>query len=233
MYEQLRQQKDSLSHSYMCMGNIEQSRSSVLQFIEQDLHISVQKNPNLIVRDLGSLGINDARELSALQSKTALGIDQRNIFIVSFATATIEAQNALLKSIEEPTEGTLLFFLVPSNAGILPTVLSRVQVVRETEDPHYQTLVQEFMTSDFVGREKMYQQFLGDSKKDIPTDPAGASSFICELLDSIRQHKDSIDDWTVRYREIEQLENYVMDRSASLKYIFEYISIRLPQIVTK
>ncbi len=41
-----------------------------------------------------------------------------------------EAQNALLKTLEEPREDTVIILIVPSEETLLPTIVSRSQVVR-------------------------------------------------------------------------------------------------------
>mgnify|MGYP000885803646 CR=1 FL=1 len=51
------------------------------------------------------------------------------IFLVSFESISIEAQNSLLKTLEEPTENTHFFFLCPQD-NLLPTLKSRMLVVK-------------------------------------------------------------------------------------------------------
>ena len=74
------------------------------------------------------LGIEDSRALALDQSQTNWH-GHKKIFILEINDATIEAQNALLKVLEEPTAETHFFLIVPSIEVLLPTVRSRLQRV--------------------------------------------------------------------------------------------------------
>jgi DNA polymerase-3 subunit delta' len=56
----------------------------------------------------------------------------RVVVIEQAQTLTNQAQNALLKTIEEPPEGTILILTAPSELGLLPTIRSRVQCLSIT-----------------------------------------------------------------------------------------------------
>jgi DNA polymerase III delta prime subunit len=53
----------------------------------------------------------------------------RLVIINDAENLTLEAQNALLKTIEEPAESTLIILTVEGTQGLLPTVLSRCEAV--------------------------------------------------------------------------------------------------------
>lgn len=73
----------------------------------------------------------------------------KRVIIIDDAQAmTIEAQNALLKLLEEPPEGTL-FILTTSNLhGLLPTIRSRAQQLH-IKQPNRQEVEQYFATRGF------------------------------------------------------------------------------------
>lgn len=73
--------------------------------------------------------IEASREIMRFLALAGLGSAQ--IVIVDDAqTLNVQAANALLKVLEEPPPHTHFFLLVPSLAGVLPTIRSRSQVVR-------------------------------------------------------------------------------------------------------
>jgi len=89
--------------------------------------------PNVIIirpQDKPSIGIDQVRALGqmlALQPYVKTG---RRVVIIDDAQAmTREAQNALLKLIEEPPPATLLILIAPSLQTLLPTVVSRLGAV--------------------------------------------------------------------------------------------------------
>ena len=92
---------------------------------------NLQKHPDLIYFTSDSkLGIEQTK---IIKEHFSLKPFQEKGRIVAFEDAsnlTIEAQNALLKTIEElPTEGMLLLG-APSEYKFIPTLLSRCQITR-------------------------------------------------------------------------------------------------------
>lgn len=225
MYTELLGHKDNLSHAYVLSGDVEHTRKDLEQFLIDDLGIEIVANPNYFDRLYDRLGIDEVRRLGELQSKTAVG-NGNKIFVVGFNTITVEAQNAMLKMVEEPTPGTIWFFLLPDYHVLLPTILSRVQLINTGGGERYKELAIQFLSSSYIEREKIFGQFVGDSKKNIASDRTGAGEFITALLSLILEQKG--DGFTATYRDLEKMRGYVTDRSSSVKYIIEYISIRLP-----
>lgn len=83
-------------------------------------YISVKPNEN------GKIDVEQVREITSLmQAKQAC---ERYIYVEHAETMNEAAQNAFLKTLEEPHEGYHLVLLAETTAGILPTVLSRAQV---------------------------------------------------------------------------------------------------------
>lgn len=75
--------------------------------------------------------IETAREISNLITlKTTGKSNIRRVIIIEDAqTMTVEAQNALLKTFEEPPSDTVFIVTLSSTSNILPTILSRLQVI--------------------------------------------------------------------------------------------------------
>lgn len=82
-----------------------------------------------------SIKIDQVRALQDRLSLHALETGRRVVLIREADTMTIQAQNALLKSLEEPDRNTS-FMLTASNEGaVLPTILSRCRLVRMSPWP--------------------------------------------------------------------------------------------------
>jgi len=76
-----------------------------------------------------TIGIEAVRELEhflSLKVPTHQAI-KRVVIVADAHTMTTEAQNALLKTIEEPPVGTILLLTAASEQALLPTIRSRVQ----------------------------------------------------------------------------------------------------------
>lgn len=82
-------------------------------------------------RDDKSIGIEQVRELEAfLKLKVPGSADyDRAILLADGQRLTEEAQNALLKTLEEPPSGTLIIVTTDNLQALLPTIRSRAQLL--------------------------------------------------------------------------------------------------------
>lgn len=94
-----------------------------------------------------AIGIEAVRVLEQFLSLKVPGSQSfdRVIIIENAHTLTTEAQNALLKTLEEPPQGTLLILTVHYPRAVLPTIRSRVQAIpinrleRSALEAHFQS----------------------------------------------------------------------------------------------
>lgn len=77
-----------------------------------------------------NIGIEAARQVGKLLSLSPNISARRVIFFPQAADLTVEAANSLLKSIEEPPEGTLFILEARTEEELLPTIRSRCQAWR-------------------------------------------------------------------------------------------------------
>jgi len=77
--------------------------------------------------------IADTRELVR---QTGVSFARKTVFFLSnFDKASIEAQNAFLKSLEESQENVVFVLAATHEEAVLPTIVSRCQVVRPRKMP--------------------------------------------------------------------------------------------------
>lgn len=79
--------------------------------------------------EVGTIGIEAARAIKYFLSERPLVSSRRTVIIHHAGALTTEAQNALLKTAEEPPESGLLFFIVQDPELLMPTLLSRMQKI--------------------------------------------------------------------------------------------------------
>ncbi len=77
----------------------------------------------------GGLKIDDIRRLQHELSLTPYQADRRVAVLPDFETATTEAANALLKTLEEPPRNVVLLLTAASEKSLLPTIVSRCEVM--------------------------------------------------------------------------------------------------------
>lgn len=88
-----------------------------------------------LYQDDEKLGIEDIRKLQDFLSLKPYQGSHQVVAIVSADKLSTEAQNSLLKSLEEPFENTLLILGATSESTLLPTITSRCQTIRIDNQP--------------------------------------------------------------------------------------------------
>jgi hypothetical protein len=78
--------------------------------------------------EVSGFGIDDVRSLTLMAYRTPSVGDRLGIVVI-LQNMTVEAEQALLKLLEEPPLTTAFLFCVPESVFILPTLLSRFSVV--------------------------------------------------------------------------------------------------------
>lgn len=79
-----------------------------------------------------SMGVDEVREIIEEVSKRPYEGDKKVIIIHEGSKLTIQAQNALLKTIEEPPQGVYIILLAESLETLLETIKSRCQIYKLT-----------------------------------------------------------------------------------------------------
>jgi len=80
----------------------------------------------------GTIKIEAVRGLIGELSKKPYGSAYRAVLLENAQAMTVQAQNCLLKTLEEPSERTVFVLTCRSEQELLPTVVSRCRVVRIT-----------------------------------------------------------------------------------------------------
>lgn len=117
---------NSLFHAYVVGGARENARTYIETLLSKH-GVVLHANPDYLLIERVSFSVEDARAIRSWQELAPLGEKKVLILYTDFITG--EAQNALLKTFEEPVADTHIFFAVPNPDILLPTLLSRVQII--------------------------------------------------------------------------------------------------------
>lgn len=82
-----------------------------------------------------SIGIDEIRQIQFFLSRKPMQSDHNTVVIHQAHLLTQPAQHALLKTLEEPPEGSLIYLVTSSPYSLLPTILSRVQITNLPNHP--------------------------------------------------------------------------------------------------
>ena len=113
------QNVDHLHHAYIVAGGGADEVLSVLT----TRGVQVTQNADVLRMTYTEISVDDARTLASYAFLKSIG--ESKYFIVTFDRAGVEAQNALLKVVEEAPGNTIFFFCTPSAGALLPTLRSR------------------------------------------------------------------------------------------------------------
>lgn len=190
-------------------------------------------SPDVYVRSFEKVGVEEAAQIRAQAAfKSTAG---KALFIIGFSLITSEAQQSLLKLLEEPQEGTI-FILVAPHGSLFPTVRSRLLPYT----PQH-TAPQKVLGSPSPGRPDHFAgqfaaSFLKSSQKE-------RSAQIATLLKDEEGERERVraflNDLEKILYEAEKMEglsdiakvrSYVGDRSPSLKMLLEHLALSLPQL---
>ncbi len=104
-----------------------------LKLLCQNLDISPEKLPAhpdiLILSSSSSISIKSIRELKHWVSQKPFQAKVKAALIEAAEKLTLPAQNALLKTLEEPPAHTIIILTSPNPHLLLPTIVSRCQVI--------------------------------------------------------------------------------------------------------
>lgn len=190
------------------------------------VHLGVDdKAPEIIEMVEGTFPIDRVRQLIDLALRTSE--DRGQVFLVAFDSILHEAQNALLKLLEEPVPRTHFFLITPNPHKLLPTVLSRLAAspfrFETTESPEAKI----FLSSSPSKR-------LGIIKPIIEAKDRRAAGELLRnvtlILEKERGAFPAIESWGQMMRQSQSLQSYSEDPASSVKMLLEHAALTIPTI---
>ena len=172
--------------------------------------------------------IDDARTVKSLQSEKT---DKASLFILEFTIINSEAQNALLKVLEEPVADTYFILVFPNTKNLLPTLQSRLEIIAiqnsiDTKNEDTPIVVSDFMKMSLSDRFNLIKD-ITDKKKE-PISKSDAVVFLNNLEFTVYNadlpHKKNI------LESIFNARAYLNRKGASNKMILDMIAIELENI---
>ncbi len=120
----------------------------------------------IVVLTYDTITIADVRSIIAAASRRPTGKSVQ-LLVICFTTIHTEAEQALLKIIEEPPETTKFLFVVPETYRPLPTIASRVYDITTSDEetsPVVNETFKNFLTSSYKDRLALAVKGGGEAK---------------------------------------------------------------------
>lgn len=125
--------------SYLVVGQSQEKRREKTQEIAKSTGANLEKiSPDIFwlvpqktrFKTQGSIGIDEVRALKGHIFQRPVKLAYKIVVAVDAQTLTVEAQNALLKILEEPPPSAIIILEAKDKTDLLPTIISRTTVVR-------------------------------------------------------------------------------------------------------
>jgi len=217
-------------HAYYTIGSPVGVVPILVSHIEKVWSVTSQGNPDFRIERYGAMGVGEARALKEMAERTAV-TNGKKVFVVSVDSMTREAQNALLKIVEEPSSGTHFFFVLGSEEILITTLRSRLERLlfdevflgNESEDESG-LRARTFVHSSVPIRLKAVSSFI----KEVGDEDAGKGK-LYDFLDALeRELADDVGINAEALQEVLHVKRYSRDRAPSFKLLLEHLSLVVP-----
>ncbi len=219
-----------MHHAFVIESEAEEGIGAALAWVEKELGVKTENNPDISVLRHGLFSVADARRVSELAAGVAFAGESKAI-IIAASRAYHEAQNALLKVFEEPPAGTYLFLIMPSLGGLLPTLRSRVHVLGRNvrhQVSYIPESAREFLKATKEKRSAMIKKIAGHKGGDAAVAREEAIALL-NGIEAMYRNQIPITQCVALLSDIATLRPYLYDRSAPVKMILEHIAVVMPR----
>jgi len=221
-----------LSHNANLIVGGDSVKDELISVLAKKQKIKIQGNPDFFDRKYETLTIDDARALKSLAGTRPVDDGGKKIFVLTMNGITVEAQNALLKLLEEPPEYAHFFLIIPSAHLLLPTVRSRLSQIDNTIQKYSDSVAEtgsRQATSLFIGmtttkRLDAIKRLMDDISKEKKT-KQDAVDLLNGLEASI--HGKGLKGNIKALEAIETARKYMNDRAPSMKMLLEYVALNI------
>lgn len=180
-------------HAYIITGGTPDDRSEKIASLLRDGRVAT--HDTITVAPEGpSIGVNDVRGVASRLSIHPVSSPCHAVVLRDAHAMTIEAQNAFLKTLEEPAGDAMILLETDQPDALLPTILSRCHVIRlsgHTDRVQPCQSDQETSIQCLLSIERLLSASMGEHLKMIDTTIKtrdDALSFVNQAIQALEQH---------------------------------------------
>ncbi|MEI6660010.1 MAG: hypothetical protein WCK91_01140 [bacterium] len=217
---------DNLYHTYVVHGDILTLPDELLAFLKDKKYIE-ESSPDVFVGRYESFGAGDMGQIKDWHNQKGLG--GKRICIISTKFINREAEQSLLKMLEEPGENAHFFLMIPSSVVLLDTILSRSHVIYtgQVADDIESIKFMKMSAKDRI-------EYIGTLIKDHEDDDnsGGLRHSAINIINGVeaslhkglqKNYKDKNLQFTLE--ELQNARSYLSTPGASVKMILEHIAV--------
>jgi len=221
---------ENLYHSYVIEGEPETTGALLLEFLEKR-KITDKQSSDLLFQTYESFTMDNSGEIKDWHSRCGLGEGKR-VCIIATKFINREAEQTLLKIIEEPALNTHFFIVIPDSSVLLDTIISRVHVVKTEQqiNTDLQKLVLKFVSSSPKDRVDKIAEIIKENKDEENSGKlrSHATQFVNEIENIFYQKfKKDIKNEQILFalNELQKARGYLSTPGASVKMILEHLAL--------
>lgn len=165
-------------------------------------------------------GIDNVRSLISVAHRRPEGSSSERILLVATEFITEEAQQALLKIIEEPPVSTRFVFIIPIGYSLLPTLESRFERAEPEDELSVSETFTDFKQALVADRLALIDEAV--KRKDHTWQADLKKGLLAHLRDTSTRYPIAI------LKELEYVSRLLLTRGASNKFLLEHLALTLP-----
>lgn len=221
-----------LYHSYVIEGDPETTGAILLSHLESRGEIE-SKSPDVLCQIYESFTMKDSSQIKEWHSN--IGITKnKKICIIATKFINREAEQTLLKILEEPGVNTHFFIIIPDASVLCDTIISRTHVIKikESENSNMEIKkdVLSFISSSPSDRINALTAIIKKNKSEESSGQLRfyATSFVNELESIFYQKfKKNRNDEKIKFilNELQKSREYLSTPGAAVKMILEHLAL--------
>lgn len=148
--------------------SLTERKKVITQILSSHISSGSLNDPDLLYFQADSkLGIEQARQIKSHLSTKPHSLKGKIVILENASSLTTEAQNALLKILEEPPKKTLIILSVNSESDLIDTVTSRCEITRLQGSENLQQVTGEIekLLNSKIGQRFEYIEKLKDKEQ--------------------------------------------------------------------
>ena len=187
-----------MSQSYIYESSIEKN---IYNFAQSFLEKKLKYNPDYIKKE-GKIQIQDIRDIKQDLKYKSFSNTHR-VILINIDSITLEAQNSMLKILEETNTDTTIIIAINNHNRLLDTIVSRCIINKDIEKLNSNYNIKSFINMDIEDRLRFIESI--DNTQD----------FIINLISYIIRNYNSIDNVTDKLKKLNEIQKSIQNNISS------------------
>ena len=220
----------NLYHSYVIEGNPEEIPYLIRIYLEERGDIN-KNSPDVLLNLYDAFNIEDGHNVKDWHKNRPID-GKKKICIIGAKFINREAEQSLLKIVEEPTEDTHFFIVVPDSSLLLGTILSRVHLIKnlKSDNNFEDKLAGEFYKMNIKARIEKIAEVIKEFKDN--ENSGGLRYYAISLINGLERivyekWKKDLNNQDIKFilEELKNCRSFLSTPGAAVKMILEHIAL--------